>query len=171
MLRPGSQTARLLELLSDGEPHEIREIHEVSGVGRPNSRAADLRQLGYTVEYWFELDPRSRRRRHFYRLLSGPDRAGAARVSEAVLPVLGVDRASAVQAGGAGSSPATRSTVLHLGGLNHGQPIAGREVEPLGIAGSAVPEQLDLDELLAELNAIRSFWLAARHEQLARDSA
>lgn len=38
-----SQTARIMDVLGDGNPHSVREIHALAGTSRLNSRIADLR--------------------------------------------------------------------------------------------------------------------------------
>ena len=47
-----SQCSRVLEVLRDGRPHSIQEIHERAGTMRLNSRISDLRALGYFIEYF-----------------------------------------------------------------------------------------------------------------------
>lgn len=43
MIRPGSQNARILQVLADGQPHSAAEIHRRAGFMRLNSRVAELR--------------------------------------------------------------------------------------------------------------------------------
>lgn len=50
MIRPGSQNARLLAVLSDGEWHTSRELHERCGYMRTNSRVAELRSHGHDIQ-------------------------------------------------------------------------------------------------------------------------
>lgn len=44
-----SQCAAILEVLSDGEPHTVREIHERAGYSRLNSRVSELRTRGHNI--------------------------------------------------------------------------------------------------------------------------
>lgn len=44
-----SQSARVLEILKDGKPHSVPEIHQKAGTMRLNSRIADLRKQGHTI--------------------------------------------------------------------------------------------------------------------------
>ncbi len=60
-----SQCSRVLEVLRDGKPHSIQEIHERAGTMRLNSRIADLRRMGYFITY-FRKDGL-----HTYQLLYG----------------------------------------------------------------------------------------------------
>lgn len=67
----GSQADRMLTLLKDGQWHSIGELFTAAGVGRPNSRAADLRARGHHIEY--RHDPRYElpSQAHQYRLVTG----------------------------------------------------------------------------------------------------
>jgi hypothetical protein len=47
-----SQCSRVLEVLRDGKPHSIGEIHERAGTMRLNSRVSDLRRMGYFIAYY-----------------------------------------------------------------------------------------------------------------------
>ena len=49
MIRAGSQNARLLEVLADGEWHTSTELHERCGYMRTNSRIAELRTHGHVI--------------------------------------------------------------------------------------------------------------------------
>lgn len=49
MIRPGSQNARLLAVLADGEWHTSRELHERAGYMRTNSRISELRGHGHRI--------------------------------------------------------------------------------------------------------------------------
>lgn len=49
MIRPGSQNARLLEVLADGRWHLSRDLHERCGYMRTNSRIAELRSHGHDI--------------------------------------------------------------------------------------------------------------------------
>lgn len=49
MIRPGSQNARLLEVLADGQWHVSRELHERCGYMRTNSRISELRSHGHRI--------------------------------------------------------------------------------------------------------------------------
>lgn len=49
MIRPGSQNARLLDVLADGEWHVSRELHERCGYMRTNSRISELRAHGHEI--------------------------------------------------------------------------------------------------------------------------
>lgn len=44
-----SQCDRILELLQDGRPHEMRDIHRTVGFCRLNSRVAELRARGHLI--------------------------------------------------------------------------------------------------------------------------
>lgn len=44
-----SQCDRILELLQDGHPHEMRDIHRAIGFCRLNSRVAELRKRGHVI--------------------------------------------------------------------------------------------------------------------------
>lgn len=48
-MKRASQCDRILEVLSDGEPHSMEAIHERVGTCRLNSRVAELRARGYTI--------------------------------------------------------------------------------------------------------------------------
>lgn len=48
-VRPGSQNARLLDVLADGEWHVSTELHERCGYMRTNSRIAELRTHGHRI--------------------------------------------------------------------------------------------------------------------------
>lgn len=45
-----SQTARILDVLADGEWHTVREIHARAGYSRLNSRVSELRNRGLVIE-------------------------------------------------------------------------------------------------------------------------
>ena len=47
-----SQCSRVLEVLRDGKPHSIQEIHERAGTMRLNSRVSDLRSMGWFITYY-----------------------------------------------------------------------------------------------------------------------
>lgn len=49
MIRPGSQNARLLQVLADGEWHVSTELHERCGYMRTNSRISELRSYGHPI--------------------------------------------------------------------------------------------------------------------------
>lgn len=53
-----SQNSRLLELLADAQWHSDADIEQAASTKRPNSRAADLRRLGYDVRCATRDDPR-----------------------------------------------------------------------------------------------------------------
>jgi biotin operon repressor len=44
-----SQNERILEVLRDGQPHRMEEIHQRVGFCRLNSRIAELRDRGYQI--------------------------------------------------------------------------------------------------------------------------
>lgn len=61
-----SQCDRILEVLSDGRAHGMREIHARAGFCRLNSRVAELRKRGHNIppavrtpdgDYLYQLDP------------------------------------------------------------------------------------------------------------------
>lgn len=45
-----SQCARILEVLADGEWHQVSEIHRLAGYSRLNSRVSELRSRGLVIE-------------------------------------------------------------------------------------------------------------------------
>src|SRR5688572_12152151 len=47
-----SQIALILEVLKDGAPHSVPEIHQRAGTSRLNSRISDLRKKGYAIQCW-----------------------------------------------------------------------------------------------------------------------
>jgi hypothetical protein len=47
-----SQCSRVLEVLRDGKPHSIQEVHDRAGMMRLNSRISDLRNMGYNIAYF-----------------------------------------------------------------------------------------------------------------------
>lgn len=78
-----SQSADLLALLSDGQPHEMRDIHRAIGFCRLNSRVSELRGRGHLIE----CDKSGGQ--YVYRLLSRPlaetaQEEGSLRVSVAI---------------------------------------------------------------------------------------
>lgn len=48
--KSGSQCARVLSALADGEWHGMRDVHRVAGFMRLNSRVSELRGRGYRIE-------------------------------------------------------------------------------------------------------------------------
>lgn len=66
-----SQAQRMADLLADGQWHSDAELWDI-GVGRPNSRAAELRSRGYTVEHRREASEVLPSRAHQYRITSRP---------------------------------------------------------------------------------------------------
>lgn len=44
-----SQLSRILDVLNDGKPHSVAEIHRRAGTSRLNSRISDLRKDGYVI--------------------------------------------------------------------------------------------------------------------------
>lgn len=57
-----TDTARLLEVLSDGEPHGHRELYRLGMI--VHSRVSDLRKQGHVIAawregdtYWYQLTP------------------------------------------------------------------------------------------------------------------
>lgn len=50
MIRTDSQCGRILRVLADGKPHTVPEIHRRAGGSRLNSRVAELRKRGCTIE-------------------------------------------------------------------------------------------------------------------------
>lgn len=44
-----SQCDRILEVLTDGLPHSMREIHDRAGFMRLNSRVSELRERGHVI--------------------------------------------------------------------------------------------------------------------------
>ena len=67
-----SQVQRVFEVLKDGKPHPVPEIHQKAGTMRLNSRIADLRKQGHTI-----VCERVKGKRgaaaYQYQLLSGSD--------------------------------------------------------------------------------------------------
>ena len=69
-VKPGSQCARVLEVLSDCEWHTVAEIHDRAGTMRLNSRISDLRlKYGYAIEHDVE-GAGVGAHKHRYRLLA-----------------------------------------------------------------------------------------------------
>ena len=66
-----SQTARILGVLQDGQPHLVSEIHMRSGYSRLNSRISDLRARGYVIEC-FHVPNRTGSEGYGYTLISEP---------------------------------------------------------------------------------------------------
>jgi hypothetical protein len=64
-----SQNARILELLSDGREHEMRDIHRVVGFCRLNSRVAELRNPKHGGH---NIVCRREGTSYFYRLVAMP---------------------------------------------------------------------------------------------------
>lgn len=54
---------RVLQLLSDGEPHSHHELYDLRVVA--HSRVSSLRKQGHVIEHWVEAGL------HWYRLLGG----------------------------------------------------------------------------------------------------
>lgn len=61
-----SQCERILEVLADGHPHGMREIHQRAGFCRLNSRVAEFRKRGHNIppavrtpdgDYLYQLGP------------------------------------------------------------------------------------------------------------------
>jgi hypothetical protein len=61
-----SQTQRILEYLSDGQEHEMRDVHRAVGFCRLNSRVSELRKRGHRIEC------RKAGGEYFYRMLAEP---------------------------------------------------------------------------------------------------
>ena len=99
-----SQNSRILDVLADGEPHSVREIHAIAGFSRLNSRVSELRKHGYAIEC-FHVPGKTGSDGYGYRLLS--DR----QVAPSALPI-----AEQVVPGGSQEfiSPATCSTPEQL---------------------------------------------------------
>jgi hypothetical protein len=66
-----SQTARILAVLQDGQPHLVSEIHTRSGYSRLNSRISDLRARGYVIEC-FKVPHKTGSEGYGYTLISEP---------------------------------------------------------------------------------------------------
>ena len=66
-----SQAQRMADLLADGQWHSDAELWDI-GVGRPNSRAAELRSRGFMVEHRREASEVLPSRAHQYRITSRP---------------------------------------------------------------------------------------------------
>lgn len=47
--RGPSQCSRVLDVLRDGRPHTVAEIHRLAGFSRLNSRVAELRERGHVI--------------------------------------------------------------------------------------------------------------------------
>lgn len=45
-----TQIARILDVLSDGEWHDVAEIHKRAGYSRLNSRVAEARTRGFVID-------------------------------------------------------------------------------------------------------------------------
>lgn len=60
-----SQCSRVLDVLREGGPKSIQEIHAKAGTMRLNSRISDLRKMGFLIAYY------RRDGLHTYELLDG----------------------------------------------------------------------------------------------------
>jgi hypothetical protein len=127
---PVSQAQKMQALLADGGWHSIAELWAV-GVGRPNSRASELRKRGLNVEHRqdrFESHPS---RAHQYRLVA-LDESGCETVVGASAAL-----SSSVPAAPTppGSDPCQQRDARTLGGLS---------VSPHREPGAQTAEQLTL---------------------------
>lgn len=77
-----THNAKVLALLSDGEPHSHRELYGLYVIA--HSRISDLRKRGHNIISWREGDS------YFYRLLSDSRSIPSPAIAEhAVVPLLG----------------------------------------------------------------------------------
>lgn len=102
-VQPGSQNARILDVLADREWHSTAAIHRAAGFSRLNSRIAELRPRGYVIEHrgeGFGADL------HEYRLISSPlDETASQRAPLAVSSSGGGSATSEPSPGADGQSP------------------------------------------------------------------
>ena len=75
-----SQSARILDVLSDGRHHSVAEIHRRAGTSRLNSRVAELRSKGYEIEC-STIQATQHTERYLYRLLSSSPKKVAAHMA------------------------------------------------------------------------------------------
>jgi hypothetical protein len=75
-----SQSARILAVLADGNPHLVSEIHARAGYSRLNSRVAELRTRGYVIES-FHVGGKTGSEGYGYSLVSSPLPGGTVRSS------------------------------------------------------------------------------------------
>lgn len=125
-LKPGSQCARVLEVLSDGQPHTMREVHARAGFMRLNSRVSELRSRSFAIECWRDGGD------YVYQLLARPESprvpplgSGRASVSPAPPEAPNPEPATKPVGRGAGSA--------HLGIRDDGSGDAGEQLT-LGVA-------------------------------------
>ena len=69
---------RVHALLADGGEHSTLEIGRAMGVCAVNSIVAELRANGAVIDCRQAIDPRTRRRRWYYRMLAPVPEAAAA---------------------------------------------------------------------------------------------
>ena len=68
-VQDGSQGARILDALADGQWHSTAEIHRKAGFSRLNSRISELLKKGYTVAH---RGGGAGAANHYYKLVSEP---------------------------------------------------------------------------------------------------
>lgn len=78
-LRPNSQNARVLYVLSDGKWKTSAALQRKTGVARLNSRIADLRKVGFRIAHNV-IPGKTGPTAHRYRLLNPPSQAELARL-------------------------------------------------------------------------------------------
>lgn len=72
-----SQLSRILDVLQDGKPHSVAEIHMRAGTSRLNSRVSDLRREGHVIRCG-TVKGKTNSERYTYQLLySIPSSEGA----------------------------------------------------------------------------------------------
>lgn len=81
-----TQIARILEVLSDGDWHDVAEIHERAGYSRLNSRVAEARSRGLVIECERLKGVDDKTRAYRYRLLDERHEPQGSAVSEAADP-------------------------------------------------------------------------------------
>ena len=94
-----SQCDRVIDVLCDGKPHSIQEIHRRAGSMRLNSRISDLRRWGLRIVY-FRKDGL-----HTYQLLNAGTAQAAEEESGASPPLLGPSPVPSPLAADEGSPP------------------------------------------------------------------
>jgi hypothetical protein len=136
--------ARVLDWLSDGEPHHHLDGYRLGVV--LHSRISDLRKRGYVIRQWSEAHPNGRR--YWYQLIASPSEplgggevadSGSTSLGEADVPAASSPPSGSVLDGGLipGVSP-----VCHAGAHDDGATGKGQ-------AASIEPLQMTFDEVAA----------------------
>lgn len=135
-----SQCARVLEVLQDGQPHPVPEIHDRAGTMRLNSRVAELRKQGHNI-VCSRVPGRSGAAGYAYQLVGSVKDAapGVLRVPE------NEPQGASGGASGEGNEPGTGAA------QTSGQRVTARGgVEQAPLRRQPAHAQLELDGLYAE---------------------